>query len=416
MTFGTDTLWHVAVAVLGGLAVGIERQWSGHASGDNARFAGLRTFTLMGLVAGISGWWWVIDMGGPALVLLAATSGIILLAYAAGSRRDVDATTEIAAIVVLAAGVLAGAGQTRVASSIIALTVLLLVEKSQLHRLVGRLGEVELLAAARFAAMALVVLPLLPQELGPFGWLGIIRPRQLWALVLFFSGLSFLGYVARRVLGERKGYAIAGVLGGLASSTSVTLTFSRLSRSQPDQGRALASGVLGANVMVFPRVLLACVVLAPPLAQAIWPAFLMPVVIGLVLFLRGLRDAGAVAQASAPRNPLELGAALQMVALFQVILIGVSVAERAFGDAGLYGSAAVLGLSDVDALTISMAQRVTADTPALVGATALTVGIFSNTVVKTVMAFLIGRGPYRILAGAGLLAMAVALLGSLLLP
>ena len=411
MGFDVDALWHVVVAALGGLAVGTERQWSGHASGANARFAGLRTFTMMGLIAGLSGWWWTVGLAGPAVVLLAGTVVIIALAYFAGSRSDVDATTEIAALVVLAAGVTAGAGQTTVASGIIALTVLLLVEKSQLHRLVGRIGETELLAAARFAAMAAIVLPLLPTELGPFGPIGVIRPRQLWALVLFFSGLSFLGFLARRALGAHRGYAVAGVLGGLMSSTSVTLTFSRLSRTGKAEGLALASGVLGANVVLFPRVLLASAVLAPSLAAALWPALVAPVVIGLVLFVRGLRHQGATAGAGAsgPGNLLEIRAALQMAVLFQLVLFGVAFAEAQFGAAGLYGSAAVLGLTDVDALTVSMAQRAAADTPAAIAATALTVGVLANTLVKTAIALVVGRGNFRWMATAGLGLLAVAL-------
>ena len=166
MAFGVDALWHVVVAALGGLAVGTERQWSGHASGVNARFGGLRTFTMLGLIAGLSGWWCTVGLGGPAIVVIAGTVAIIVVAYFAASRTDIDATTEVAAIVILTAGVMAGAGLTTVASGIIALTVLLLVEKSQLHDLVGRIGETELLAAARFAAMAAIVLPLLPSELG----------------------------------------------------------------------------------------------------------------------------------------------------------------------------------------------------------------------------------------------------------
>jgi len=409
VTFDGDALWWVVVAALGGLAVGLERQWSGHATGANARFAGLRTFTMMGLIAGLSGWWWTVGMFELAVVLLAGTAAIVVVAYMAASRTDVDATTEIAALVVLAAGVMSGTGQVTVASGMIALTVLLLVEKSRLHGLVAKLGKTEMLAAARFAAMATIVLPLLPQELGPFGSLGLIKPRQLWALVLFFSGLSFLGFLARRLFGEHRGYAIAGVLGGLVSSTSVTLTFSRLSRDPETGDRALAAGVLGASVMLFPRVFLVSALFAPALASAIWPAFIAPVLVGLLLFVSGLRDAGDATRATGPKNPLEFRAALQMAALFQLVLFGVSLAEAQFGDAGLYGSAAVLGLTDVDALTVSMAQRAAADTPAAVAATALTLGILANTLVKMTMAIVIGQGRYRLLAGAGLGALAASL-------
>ncbi len=409
MTFSAEALWHVAVAMLGGLAVGLERQWSGHSKGPNARFAGLRTFTMIGLVAGLSGWWWAGGLHAIATILLAGTTALVITAYVARSRSDIDATTEVAAMVVIAAGVMSGLGEAVVSSAIIALTFLLLVEKSRLHDMAERLGETELLAAARFAVMATVVLPLLPQELGPFGALGVVKPRQLWILVLFFSGLSFAGFLARRALGEKRGYAIAGVLGGLVSSTSVTLTFSRLSRSRQGDGTALAAGVLGANVMLFPRVLIATAVLAPALAAALWPAFVAPVLIGLSLFVVGLRGAGKAAKTTGPKNPLELVAALQMAVLFQIVLFAVSLAEQHFGDAGLYGSAALLGLTDVDALTVSMAQRVTSSTPAMVAARALTLGILANTLVKATIALVVGRGGYRVRTAIGIALLAVAM-------
>ena len=158
------------IAALGGTAVGLERQWSGHADGPEARFAGIRTFTMMGAVAGLSGWLWTAGLTVPAAILFAGAVTIVVAAYVAASRQDVDGTTEVAALVVLAAGFLAGTGAVRLASGIIALTCLLLVEKSRLHGLVRRIDDVGLRAAARFAVMALVVLPLLPE--GP----GTVRP------------------------------------------------------------------------------------------------------------------------------------------------------------------------------------------------------------------------------------------------
>lgn len=402
---------NLLVAALGGLAVGLERQWSGHASGPNARFGGLRTFTLIGLTAGVAGWWLSQGLEGPASVLLAGLVLIIGLAYYSAARFDVDGTTEIAALVVVAAGTLAGRGDLAIASSLTAVTVLLLVEKSRLHGFVERVGQVELLAGARFAVMAAVVLPLLPSTpIGPFGPLAGVQLRTLWALVLFFSGLSFIGYLARRAFGGQRGYAIAGAVGGLLSSTSVTLTFSRLSRLHPEGGRALAAGVMGANLMLFPRVLLATTVLAPALAGALWPAFLAPVAVGLVLLARGVGLGDDAVTAVEDRNPLQIGAALQMAAIFQVVLWSVALAEQWFGDMGLFGSAAVLGLSDVDALTVSMAERVARDTPTVTAATALTIGILANTLVKAVMALSIGRGAFRYYAGAGLLLMAGTLI------
>ncbi len=400
----------LVIATLTGLAVGVERQWSGHATGVNARFGGLRTFTMMGLVAGIAGWWLGTGMEGPATVLLAGLVGIVIAAYVSASRGDVDATTEVAALVVVVAGVLAGYGQPTVASAITAVTVLLLAEKSRLHGLVSRLGETELISAARFAVMATVILPLLPADpIWPVGSFEGIRLRQLWMLVLFFSGLSFLGFLARRAWGARRGYAVAGALGGLVSSTSVTLTFSRLSRAHPEAGLALAAGVMGANVTLFPRVLVAAAVLAPSLAAAIWPVFLGPVAIGLLLLARGIRTSDTAHKAPAQDNPLQVSAALQMAVAFQIVLIIVALAEDRFGAAGLFGSAAVLGLTDVDALTVSMAQRAADGADLRAAAAALTLGILSNTIFKAGLALVLGQGVYRGLAFAGLLAMALVL-------
>jgi uncharacterized membrane protein (DUF4010 family) len=407
VSFDQTALLNVTVALLGGLAVGIERQWSGKAAGPRPHFAGVRTFTLLGLVSGLSGWLWVAGLEGPAIVFLAGTGALVVAAYFAASRRDVDGTTEVAALVVMAAAVLAGAGYRVAASGITAVTVLLLVEKTRLHGFVSKLDLVEVRAGARFAVMATVILPLLPQ--GPFGPFGGIRPQWLWALVLFFSGLSFLGYIARRTLGRGRGYALAGVLGGLVSSTGATLTLARLSHSHPASGRALASGAMGASAAMFPRVLVATMVLAPDLTRVLWPAFAVPMLIGMVLIVPGWQDTASKARFDHDRNPLQVGAALQMTIVFQCVLFGVALATDWLGQHGLYGSAALMGLVDVDALTVSTAQLTTTGTAAAVTARALTIGVLANTVVKFGLAVVIGRGRFRVLTGAGLAMMALAL-------
>ena len=212
----------ILVASLGGAAIGIERQHSGHASGPHSRFAGLRTFTLLGGIAGISAYLWIRGFEVPGTILLAGAAALILAAYFAASRKDIDATTEVAALIVLAAGFLSGIGFWALSSGIIAVTSVLLVEKSRLHTLIERLPDAGLQAGFRFALMALVVLPLLPE--GPYGPLGGIRPRELWMIVLLISGLSFIGYVASLVVGAGRGYVVTGLLGGLISSTNVTFT------------------------------------------------------------------------------------------------------------------------------------------------------------------------------------------------
>lgn len=404
----------VIVAALGGASVGLERQRSGKASGVNARFGGLRTFTLLGAIGGVAGVLAQRDLVVLAAILLAAGVGLIATAYVAASRRDIDATTEVAALVVVTAGVAAGVGALALASGIVAVTVFLLVEKPRLHAFASRVDDEEMRAAARFGVMALVILPLLPE--GPYGPLGGVRPRQLWLLVLFFTALSFAGYIARRIVGARRGYPVAGLLGGLVSSTSVTLTFSRLSRSEPALAGPLAIGVIAACTTLFPRVALATAVFNQRVAVALLPYLALPFVLGVVSVIAGLRRGAAPAhETEAPRNPLQLGAALQMVAMFQIVLFIVAAARDRFGAAGLLATGAVLGLSDVDALTVSMTQAAATGVAPALAAKAIAVGILSNTVFKTALTLTLGTPRLWRVAGGVLAAMAILLLAAVFL-
>ncbi len=395
------------VAALGGTAIGLERQWSGHAEGPAARFAGLRTFTLLGTVAGVSGWLWNDGLTVPAAILLGGAVAIVAAGYVAASRHDVDGTTEVAALVVLAAGLLAGAGALRLASGIVAGASLLLVEKSRLHALVKRLDDGGLRAAARFAVMALVVLPLLPE--GPYGPLGGVRPRELWALVLFFSGLSFLGHIARRSVRADQGYLVTGLLGGMVSSTNVTFTFARLSREDPTLARALAFGTVAANAMLYPRVVVAVSVLNPALLSPLIPLLAGPALVAVAAAAAG---AGRSRHTGAPylpqRNPLQLRAALQMACLLQGVMMAVYAAGDVWGGAGVVTSAAVLGLTDVDALTASMA-RSTADGGSVeLAAAAIATGVLANSVLKLGVALFFGAARFRAIAGGTLAVMVLA--------
>lgn len=408
MAFDAIAAVRVLIGLLGGLAVGLERQWSGHATGPHAHLGGLRTFTMFGLIAGLSGWLWSSGLTLPSAILLTAAAALIAIGYARASKNDIDATTEVAGLVVLTAGVLSGLGQIQPAMGVIAVTLFFLAEKTRLHRWASHLDGTGVLAGARFAVMALVVLPILP--VGPYGPYEAIRPRELWALVLFFSGLSFASYVARRSIGTEQGYAVSGLLGGFISSTSVTLTMSRLSQGARAAEGALASGVMGANAMLFLRVLAATGVLAPALTKALWPAFVAPFLIAASLTVLGIRtQAAGPSHEPDEQNPLEFRAALQMAVLFQVVIFVMAALKDAISTTGLLGSAAVLGLTDVDALTMSISRAVTSGTPVALGATAITIGILANTLVKLGLVIGLGRGKYRLRAGAGLLLIVVAL-------
>jgi uncharacterized membrane protein (DUF4010 family) len=293
--------------------------------------------------------------------------------------------------------------------------VLALYEKGRLHDAVTRLGEAEMRAALRFSVLALVILPLLPPS-----WTiaGIeFAPRTLWIVVLLFSGMDFAAYIARRAVRADRGYAITGLMGGLISSTAVTLDFSRRSRDEPAFGSSLAAGVIGACTVLLPRVVVVSFVLNSAVGVALLPLLLPAFVVGVVtvaLLWRSAAASGAGSQETMPQNPLRLGLAIKMALVFQVTMILIDLVRDQWASAGVLVSAALVGATDLDALTVSMNRPADGLMPAL-GARAITVGILSNTVVKLGLALAMGTGRYRLVAGAALLAMAAAAGGALLL-
>lgn len=399
------------MAALGGMAIGLERQWSGHAEGAHARFGGIRTFTLLGALSGVAGWFAVSGLQSVAVILLAAAAALIVVGYSTASRRDIDGTTEVAALVVLAAGTLAGSGRTALASGLMAATALLLLEKTRVHALVKRIDDAALRASARFAAMACIVLPLLPP--GPYGPLDAIRPRELWAIVLFFSGLSFAGWLARRAVGPRRGVIVSAVLGGLVSSTSVTAMLAHESRSHP-ANVVLGAGAVAACAVMLVRVMVACAVLNQELAWRlppyVWPSLLIGTAVTLII---GRRVPSSAELDVVVDSPLQLGAALKMAGLFQLVLFAVVWVQQQWSS-GLVLTSVLVGLTDVDALTLSLARSQTAATGSSAVVEALAAGVLANTVLKMIVASAVGRGAFRAVTVPALGAMAVAMFVALL--
>ena len=414
-----ETALHLAVAGLIGLAVGIEREWSGHATGPGARFAGARTFLLLGLLGGVSGFLASRGLVPSAAVLLAGGATLTVVAYAAVARRSVpeavDGTTEAAALVVLALGVAASLGHVRLAAGTAALMVLALREKSAIQGFVRRIGEVEFRAVLQFAVLALVLLPILPE--GPFGPLGGIRPRGLWVVVLLVSGLNVVGYLAGRFVGERRGSVVAGLLGGMVSSTAVTLSFSRASREREASGASLAAGVVAACTMLVPRLIVLSLILQPalawPTAKVLGPSFLVGVAL-LAYHIRAHHDARDGDAPAATSNPLRLGSALLMAVGFQITLMLMTLMSERLGERGVFATSAVLGLTDMDALTVSLTKLASDPAMVPVAAGAMGIGVMANTALKLGLALGLGKGRYRTHAAIGLGALGVATLAGLL--
>ena len=416
----------LAIAAAIGLLVGLEREWSGHAVGARARFAGVRTFFLQGLLGGSAG---LLAIGGYELLAAAVAAGGLALsvsAYIVATRAegaDRDGTTEVAAILVVALGAVATAASWLLAAGAASVMVLALNEKQRLHGAIGRLHQEELRAALQFAALALVVLPLLPK--GPFlGWMDI-RPRALWMIVLLFCALNFAGFLAKRSAGEGRGYLLTGLLGGVISSTAVTFGFARYSKQHAVASSALAMGVVGACTVLVPRVLVISWVLNPDVATRLTPLILPAGIVGTAVVAyawRSEKTPTPAGDASSPvgwlasddTNPLRLWVAIQLAVIFQLAMIGITYARNMWSVKGLYGTAVILGLTNADALTVSMSTASTAVLPIL-AAKAIAIGILANTLVKLAISVATGSARYRLVAGALLLLMAGSIAGTLMI-
>lgn len=396
----------IVIAALGGAAVGIDRQ---HAYGENepGAIGGIRTFTLLGTIAGICGFLIVHQFMALGVVILAGAAAMVMIVRVSAGSISRDATTEIAALVVLASGVIAGIGYLGISAALYAWTVLLLIEKSWLHRLADRIGVIELEAAARFAAMALIVLPLLPS--GSYGPRGVLNLRSVWILVLAFSVISFAGYLVRRVMGAKIGWVLTGLIGGMISSTQVALSFSRDSRDRPESHFPLFGGVMAATAVSMVRVCVLCLLLRPRLAIATLGYIAAPLLITVLFVLYSLRRPSGQSSFFEERNPLRVFAAVYLALIFVAAQYLTTFARAWFGNVGLIGSATVLGFFDIDALVASLAPMLRQGMQTAESARVLTFGILGNTAVKFAITLIWGKGIFRRNAALGFVCVLVGL-------
>jgi uncharacterized membrane protein (DUF4010 family) len=392
-------VWNFATALLIGALVGIEREYRKQQTEDPVS-AGLRTFVLYALFGALAGWLtqtfqspWVLAAG-----LLACTT-LVVSGYVLGTRAEpgsIGLTTELAALATFLLGALAALGQRELAVGLGVAVAALLAYKQPLHGFVEKLGTDDVHAALRLAIATFIVLPLLPDRtIDPWE---ALNPRSLWLLVLLIAGLSLVGYVLTRLLGAHRGIPITGLTGGLVSSTAVTLAFSRQSKDKVYQKAtgAITAGLLLAWVVSFIRVLVEVLVVNRALLPQLLPGILaMTLVAGAFAWLhwRRSRD-GTEARAVELRNPFSLTSAIKFAALFAVVLLLVKVVQDRAPESGLYVVAALAGTTDVDAITLSMAQYARSGSPA-VAAHAITIAVLSNTVVKTGMVVALGSAALR---------------------
>lgn len=384
----------LGLALAIGLLFGLERGWHGREKSEGSRTAGIRTFALTGVLGGISGW--LVTFTAPVVlaVALLALSALLAVSYWARMKveDDLGLTTEVALVLAFALGAVSVLGEMAPAAASAVVAALLLSMKGRLHGFLERIERLELEALLKLALISVVILPLLPDQ--GYGPGETLNPYELWRAVVIVAGLSFCGYVAIRLAGANIGILMTGLFGGLASSTSTTLALSRLVPSQDNLAPTAAAGIIIAGAVAFLRILVLVAIFQPELIAPL--ALPMGVMAGTGLLGAALIHVLSDAARETPdeidgfSNPLGLQTAVSFGVLLAIVLLGVHYLENWLGTRGVYVAAALSGLTDVDALTISVSRLVGGDLTAAKGTIAIFIAASVNTAVKAGISFVVG--------------------------
>jgi uncharacterized membrane protein (DUF4010 family) len=407
-----EALLSLAVAFAAGVLVGGEREQA-HAD-HQGDFGGIRTFPLIALLGALG----ALVSDDQGWVLAAFLLGVIaLLVLSRTNTKDADpgVTSEVAALVTFALGALAGSSKFLDHSSrlllvigLAAITMALLAVKRPLHGFISRVSRDDVYATAKFVVLALVALPLLPNR--AYGPLEVLNPYKIGLFVVLVAGVGFAGYVAARLVGSGRGLLLVGLIGGIVSSTAVTVTLSGRAKGEAKLVRPATVAIVAACSTMFVRVLVVVGIvdfaLLPKLAAPLGAMALAGAGVAYVT-LRGVGGKGKATEGVPFRNPFELKSALAFGLLYAVILFIAKAATEYVGPSGLYASAVVSGLADVDAITLSLTELHRGGTSDAVATTGIVLAVATNTLVKGIIAVLVGGralGARVLLAMLGVLA------------
>jgi uncharacterized membrane protein (DUF4010 family) len=400
----------LGIALAIGLLIGMERGWRARDREEGMRVAGLRTYGMISLLGGLSGILaQQVDAFLVGFVFLGLTA-VLLLAYSKSVDKfeDFSITSTIASLVTFTLGALTVFGHIMLASASAVVITSLLGFKPLLHGWMKKLEQQELYATLKLLLISVVMLPILP-NIGYGPW-AVFNPYHIWWMVVLIAGISYLGYFAIRIGGNQHGPVLTGALGGLVSSTAVTLNLSKLSTQYPNMENVLAAGILTACATMFARALLLTSVMNPTLFQTLLPALLvMTLFTYFVAFLlwknaRGFRTNEEIIL----KNPFQLGMALKFGAFLVLIMLLSKLLKFYFGDMGTYFLAATSGLVDVDPIIISMSQMSHKELEVSVATRAILIAVSVNSGIKSIFSWVIGGRPLALRVGSTLVGAIVA--------
>ncbi|MCP4542477.1 MAG: MgtC/SapB family protein [Chloroflexi bacterium] len=381
-----DLFYRFGVALAIGFLVGLQREYA-YGGADKEIFAGERTLALMGLVGCTAAMASdVLASPWPFVVIMALIGGFIAISYFATAwRGDLGLTTETASLLTIIAGALCYWDYLGLAVALAVVTTVLLSLKMEMDTFVQRITRDDVYAVLKFAVITAIVLPVLPNQ--PFTdiepW-DVLNPYKIWLMVVLISAISFLGYVLVKMVGSKQGIGLTGLLGGMVSSTAVTLSFTERSQKETELAKPFALAIMVAWTVMFSRVVIVVAVLNSDLLKAFWMPMAASVVVGLAycayLYFSQRTDEEGGMDFS---NPFELGPAVKFGLIYGVILLISKAAQMYLPAAGIYLASIVAGLTDVDAITLSMAELSnTGGLEMSTAARAIVLAAMSNTVVK----------------------------------
>jgi uncharacterized membrane protein (DUF4010 family) len=395
----TDLFFRFGLSAAIGFIIGLQREFA-HMEKGGEIFAGERTLALMGLVGCAAAF--VADITAlpwTFIAIILLTGAFITAGYFVSAwRGSMGLTTEVASVIVLLSGALVYWGYLELAVALGVTTFVLLSIKLETDILVRRITREDVYATIKFAVISTVVLFVLPKEaLGPPPF-DVLSPYRIWLMVVFISGISFLGYILIKIAGARQGIGITGFLGGLASSTAVTLSLSERSKAQVDLAKPFALAIIISWTMMFSRVLVEVGAINLELLKNVWIPLLAAGAVALAYSVYLYFSQRSIETEEVPlANPFELGPAIKFGLLYAGILLISRATQMYFGNTGILFSSVFSGLADVDAITLSIAQLSsgTGTLPVTTASQGVILATMSNTVVKGGLVLFVGSKPLR---------------------
>ncbi|KIF45675.1 membrane protein [Vibrio owensii 47666-1] len=389
---GEHLIWNLFVALLLGAIVGTQRGWVMRNSVEGSRVAGIRTFSLVGLLGGLVGI--LANLYTPLLLGFALIALVILacIAFVIQQKKseDISITGVVSLVITFVLGSLAVSGEAVLAAAAAVITAVVLDNKKELHQALQRLQEYELDAALRLLLISIVLLPLLPNQV--YGPWKALNPYEIWWMVVLIASISFVGYFAIKIGGAKRGILFTSVFAGLSSSTALTLQFSHLSREQEGISPLLASGILLSCGTMFPRLLIVLSVLNPQLVSLLWPIVLV-MMIALYFpawWIWRRSEVEKIEQSNKQTNPLALQSALFFGVVLAIIMLLSHALSDWFGSAGILVLSAVSGITDVDAISLTLGRQSTQSLAIEVAVLGIFIAASVNTIVKMGMVLMIG--------------------------